>query len=78
MIISTKAAKRFIAMLCNDFFFRFLSAGDTLRSSSFNFLTGRLTSCEMIAEVCQAIWDVIGPLYAVLPSSPAEWKKVIQ
>lgn len=67
-----------IVMLYNDFFCRFLAAGDTLRSSSFNFLTGRSTSCEIIAEVCQAIWDIIGPLYAVLPSTPAEWKKVIQ
>ncbi|KAH9359832.1 hypothetical protein HPB48_002431 [Haemaphysalis longicornis] len=57
---------------------RFLASGDTFRSCAFNFLTGRSTSCQMIAEVCQAIWDVIGPLCAVLPSSTADWEKLTE
>ncbi|KAH7949270.1 hypothetical protein HPB49_006933 [Dermacentor silvarum] len=55
---------------------RFLAAGETLRSSSFNFLAGRSTACMIIAEVCQAIWDILGPLYVKCPSSAVQWLKV--
>ncbi|KAL1468350.1 hypothetical protein MTO96_041533 [Rhipicephalus appendiculatus] len=55
---------------------RFLAAGETLRSSSFNFLSGRSTACGIVSEVCQAIWDVLGPIYVALPSTPKEWSKV--
>ncbi|XP_070385449.1 uncharacterized protein [Dermacentor albipictus] len=55
---------------------RFLAAGETIRTSSFNFLAGRSTACKIIAEVCQAIWEVIGPIYVKCPSSAAEWLKV--
>ncbi|XP_049273627.1 uncharacterized protein LOC119399351 [Rhipicephalus sanguineus] len=57
-------------------FFRFLAAGETLRSSSFNFLAGRSTACVIVSEVCQAIWDVLGPIYVALPSTRDEWSKV--
>ncbi|XP_049515850.1 uncharacterized protein LOC125941995 [Dermacentor silvarum] len=57
---------------------RFLAAGETLRSSSFNFLAGRSTACTIIAEVCQAIWDILGPLYVKCPSSAVQWLKVTQ
>nr|XP_054934290.1 uncharacterized protein LOC129380069 isoform X2 [Dermacentor andersoni] len=55
---------------------RFLAAGETLRSSSFNFLSGRSTACVIVAEVCQAISDVLGPIYVARPSTPDEWLKV--
>ncbi|XP_049522498.1 uncharacterized protein LOC125945011 [Dermacentor silvarum] len=55
---------------------RFLAAGETLRSSSFNFLSGRSTAFVIVAEVCQAIWDVLGPIYVARPSTPGEWLKV--
>ncbi|XP_049515726.1 uncharacterized protein LOC119435259 [Dermacentor silvarum] len=54
---------------------RFLAAGEMLHSS-FNFLPGRFTACVIVAEVCQAIWDVLGPIYVTRPSTPGEWIKV--
>nr|XP_054926190.1 uncharacterized protein LOC126530249 [Dermacentor andersoni] len=55
---------------------RFLPAGETIRTSSFNFLAGRSTTCKIISEVCEAIWEVVGPVYVKCPSSAAEWLKV--
>ncbi|KAL3182963.1 hypothetical protein MRX96_006758 [Rhipicephalus microplus] len=55
---------------------RFLAAGETLRLSSFNFLTGRYTACVIACEVCQAIMNVLGPTYVALPSTQNEWSKV--
>ncbi|XP_049274752.1 uncharacterized protein LOC119402951 [Rhipicephalus sanguineus] len=55
---------------------RFLAAGETIRTSSFNFLAGRSTACGIVSDVCQAIWEVLGPLYVMYPSSAAEWLKV--
>ncbi|XP_049268880.1 putative nuclease HARBI1 [Rhipicephalus sanguineus] len=55
---------------------RFLAAGETLRSSSFNFLDGRLTACEIVSSVCQVLWDVLGPVYAARPSSASEWLQI--
>ncbi|KAM7300341.1 protein ALP1-like isoform X2 [Ixodes scapularis] len=55
---------------------RFLGAGETLRSSSFNFLIGRSTCCGIVSEVCTALWEVLGPLYVACPEQPEEWKKV--
>ncbi|KAH7938891.1 hypothetical protein HPB52_002130 [Rhipicephalus sanguineus] len=54
----------------------FLAAGETLRSSSFNFLSVRSTACVIVSEVCQAIWDILGPIYVALPSTQNEWSKV--
>ncbi|KAG0445173.1 hypothetical protein HPB47_018930 [Ixodes persulcatus] len=53
----------------------FLGAGETLRSSSFNFLIGRSTCCGIVSEVCTALWEVLGPLYVACPEQPEEWKK---
>ncbi|XP_075559704.1 uncharacterized protein LOC142591248 [Dermacentor variabilis] len=55
---------------------RFLTSGETIRTSSFNFLAGRKIACKIIAEVCQAIWEVVGPVYVRCPSSAADSLKV--
>nr|XP_054922851.1 uncharacterized protein LOC126523490 isoform X1 [Dermacentor andersoni] len=55
---------------------RLLAVGDTLRSSAFNFLAGRSTTCNLVSEVCLAIWEVLGPIYVITPSSPDEWLRV--
>ncbi|XP_075721453.1 uncharacterized protein LOC142764804 isoform X1 [Rhipicephalus microplus] len=59
-----------------DYYRELLPAGEMLRSSSFNFLTGRSTASVIVSEVCQAIWDVLGPIYVALPSTQNEWSKV--
>lgn len=55
---------------------RFLAAGETLRSVSYNFLTARSTCCEIIPEVCSVLWEVLGPVYVACPKQPEQWKKV--
>nr|XP_050030563.2 uncharacterized protein LOC126526745 [Dermacentor andersoni] len=55
---------------------RLLAVGDTLRSSAFNFLAGRSTTCNLVSEVCLAIWEVLGPIYVITSSSPDEWLRV--
>ncbi|CAN7950005.1 unnamed protein product, partial [Ixodes pacificus] len=55
---------------------RFLAAGETLRSSSVNFMSGRSTACQIVSEVCQAIWNILGPIYVVCPSTEGEWLRV--
>ncbi|XP_040359762.1 protein ALP1-like [Ixodes scapularis] len=55
---------------------RFLAAGKTLRSVSYNFLTSRSTCCEIIPEVCSALWEVLGPVYVACPKQPEQWKKI--
>ncbi|XP_075721454.1 uncharacterized protein LOC142764804 isoform X2 [Rhipicephalus microplus] len=34
------------------------------------------TASVIVSEVCQAIWDVLGPIYVALPSTQNEWSKV--
>ncbi|XP_065297020.1 uncharacterized protein [Dermacentor albipictus] len=55
---------------------RFLASWETLRSSPFSFLSSRSTACMIVPEVCQAIREVLGPVYVSRPSTPAEWLKV--
>ncbi|KAK8761309.1 hypothetical protein V5799_027425 [Amblyomma americanum] len=56
--------------------YRFLATGQTLRELSFNFLVGRSTACSLVATVCQALWDVLKPLYLRHPQAADEWIKV--
>lgn len=46
---------------------RFLAAGQYLRGASFNNCMGRSTVCGIIQETCQALWDVLQPLYLTCP-----------
>lgn len=39
------------------------------------FCVGTATICHIIREVCQAIWDVLGPVYLPKPT-PADWKRI--
>ncbi|CAN8029648.1 unnamed protein product, partial [Ixodes persulcatus] len=55
---------------------RFLAAGETLRSSSYNFLCGRTTACKIVSEVCAAIWDILSPIYVVCPKTADAWIRV--
>ncbi|KAH6942924.1 hypothetical protein HPB50_011960 [Hyalomma asiaticum] len=40
------------------------------------FLDGRSTACEIVSSVCQALWDVLGPVYVARPSSASEWLQI--
>ncbi|XP_037571814.1 uncharacterized protein LOC119453839 isoform X2 [Dermacentor silvarum] len=55
---------------------RFLAAGATITEASSSFLSGRSTACYTVSEVCQALWDVLAPIYVACPSTADEWLKV--
>lgn len=56
--------------------FRFLAAGDSIHGTSFNFLMGRATVCKIVSETCQALRDVLQPLYITCPKRADEWVKL--
>ncbi|XP_070392791.1 uncharacterized protein [Dermacentor albipictus] len=55
---------------------RFLANGDTFRSLSYNFLTGRSTAAMIVKETTGAIWDVLQAGYVRFPQTSNEWKKI--
>ncbi|KAL3242249.1 hypothetical protein MRX96_021295 [Rhipicephalus microplus] len=55
---------------------RFLADGDTFRSLSFNFLTGRSTAGEIGRETTAVLWHVLQPLYMKCPQTTGEWKRI--
>lgn len=50
--------------------------GDSQQSQSFNFRVGRATVCNIIREVCTAIWQALNAEYLKTPSSKEEWKAI--
>ncbi|XP_077563232.1 uncharacterized protein LOC144178956 [Haemaphysalis longicornis] len=59
-----------------EYFREFLAAGSTLRSISLDFRVGRSTACDVVADVCAALWDILKPLYLVSPQTADEWIKI--
>lgn len=55
---------------------RFLAAGLTLRMVRFNFLVGRSTACRVVSDVCDALWDILQPVYLTCPQTADEWLRV--
>ena len=55
---------------------RFLASGDSQQSLSFAFRIGRSTVSGIIRETCEAIYNILAPIYLKPPSSPQEWKKI--
>ncbi|KAM7300574.1 uncharacterized protein ISCGN_016185 [Ixodes scapularis] len=55
---------------------RFLAAGLTLRMVTFNFLVGRSTACRVVSDVCDALWDILQPVYLTCPQTADEWLRV--
>ena len=53
---------------------RFL-ASDSQQSLSFAFRIGRSTVSGIIRETCEAIYNILAPIYLKPPSSPQKWKK---
>lgn len=37
---------------------------------------GRSTACMIVTDVCQVIWEVLGPVYISWLSTPAQWLKL--
>ncbi|XP_040358012.2 protein ANTAGONIST OF LIKE HETEROCHROMATIN PROTEIN 1 [Ixodes scapularis] len=55
---------------------RFLAAGHSLRTLSYDFLVGRSTACSVVSDVCAALWDILRPLYLICPQTADEWLRV--
>ncbi|XP_037564215.1 uncharacterized protein LOC119443133 [Dermacentor silvarum] len=55
---------------------RFLANGDTFRSLSYNFLTGRSTACEIVRQTTSALWDALQSTYLRFPATSQEWLKI--
>ena len=49
---------------------------DSQQTISFNFRIGKATVCNIIQETCEAVCDVLKPVYLKSPSSPSEWKEI--
>ena len=64
------AEERFVITL------RYLSAGLSQQTLSYNFRVGRTTVSKILTEVCNAIYDVLSPIYMRAPSSEEGWKHI--
>ncbi|CAN7946680.1 unnamed protein product, partial [Ixodes pacificus] len=43
---------------------------------TFNFLVGRSTACRVVSDVCDALWDILQPVYLTCPQRADEWLRV--
>lgn len=59
----------------HPFCFRFLATGNSFRSIGFNFRLGFSTVREIVKEVCDAIWNRLGPI-VMPPPTEDTWKSI--
>lgn len=52
-----------------------MASGDSLKSLHYNFRVGICTAYNIICETCQALWDVLSPVYLKFPEE-ADWLKI--
>ena len=57
---------------------RYLATGDSQQSQTFNFRIGRSTVCNIIKEVCAALWNCLSPIYVKMPESLDAWKSIAE
>ena len=57
---------------------RYLSAEMSQQTLSYNFRVGRTTVSNIVKEVCDAIYNVLSPLYMNAPSTQDEWKHIAE
>ncbi|KAK3889997.1 hypothetical protein Pcinc_006046 [Petrolisthes cinctipes] len=56
---------------------RYLASGMSQKDVARYFCVGQSTVCNIIQEVCQAIWDALGPEFLPRPT-PDHWKRVAE
>ena len=54
--------------------FRFLASGNSYADMSFSWRYGVPTISNFIPEVCDAIWNVMGPIYMRVPRDHDDWR----
>lgn len=69
--ISESKIKNYLHTFC----FRFLATGNSFKSIGFNFKLGFSTVPEIVKEVCDAIWNRLGPI-VMPPPREDMWKSV--
>lgn len=57
---------------------RFLATGETLQSLGYQFRIAISTACEIVKEVCSAIYKALAPDYLKMPTTAEQWKTVAQ
>ncbi|KAH7693985.1 nuclease HARBI1-like protein [Aphelenchoides avenae] len=55
---------------------RYLATGNSFTSIAFSFFLGESTVRAIVHETCEAIRDVLAPMYLRTPTTQAEWKAV--
>lgn len=55
--------------------YSFLATGDSLKSLHYNFRVGVSTAHNIIGETCEALWDVLQPIYLKFPEKE-DWIKI--
>ncbi|KAK3889684.1 hypothetical protein Pcinc_006250 [Petrolisthes cinctipes] len=56
---------------------KYLASGMSQKDVARYFCVGQSTVCNIIQEVCQAIWDALGPAFLPRPT-PDHWKRVAE
>ena len=54
---------------------RYLASGMSQKNVASYFCVGTTTVSSIIQEVCQAIWDVLGPVFLPKPT-PNDWQRI--
>eukprot|EP00112_Aurelia_sp_Birch-Aquarium-sp1_P024049 Seg7421.1 transcript_id=Seg7421.1/GoldUCD/mRNA.D3Y31 product="Protein ANTAGONIST OF LIKE HETEROCHROMATIN PROTEIN 1" protein_id=Seg7421.1/GoldUCD/D3Y31 len=57
---------------------RYLATGCSQQTLSYAFRVGRSTISYIIKEVCEAIYDLLAPIYMRPPSTSEEWKLIAE
>ncbi|XP_067652981.1 uncharacterized protein [Haliotis asinina] len=55
---------------------RYLATGDSIRTIAFSYRLGEKTVQVIIPEVCDAIWNLGGPIYLPAPRTENDWLEV--
>ena len=55
---------------------RYLATGESFHSLEFQFRMSRVTISKIVIEVCQALYEVMGPIYLSTPKTQEEWLKL--
>ena len=55
---------------------RYLATGESFRSMEFQFRMSRHSISKIVLEVCQAIFEIMGPKYVAVPTENEAWYNI--
>ena len=55
----------------------FLVTGVSFKTLSYIYALGRKTVSDIVYETCNAIWDVLQPIYLCVPVTHQEWRHIV-